>query len=122
VILVAARKRRTGLYPKRPARKPWWAWRPASGRDWLLTGSVLAVVAGLAVVVVWWLVAPSRYVPPARQRQYLPFAAGLTAMASKTLDGAIETEPLVAAAVRVAVQVDVPGPVTVAGEQARLLS
>jgi hypothetical protein len=77
VILVAARKLRTGLYPKRPARKPWWAWRPGSRRDWLLTGSVLAVVAGLAAVAVWWLATPSRYVPPARQRQYLPFAACL---------------------------------------------
>lgn len=77
VILVAATKRRAGRYPKRPLRKPWWSWRPASRRDWLLTGSVLAVVAGLAAVVVWWLVPPSRYVPPARQRQYLPFAACL---------------------------------------------
>ena len=74
---MAARKRRTGLYPKRPARKPWWAWRPASRRDWMLTGSVLAAVAVLAVVVVWSLATPSRYVPPARQRQYLPFAACL---------------------------------------------
>jgi hypothetical protein len=77
VILVAATKRRPGGYRQRPARPPWQAWRPASRRDWVLTGSALAAVAGLAAVMAWWLVTPARYVPPARQRQYLSFAACL---------------------------------------------
>ena len=64
VILVAATKRRAGRYPKRPPQKPWWAWRPGSRRAWLLAGSVLAAVAGVAAVAAWWLATPSRYVPP----------------------------------------------------------